>query len=129
MRTTGYVNTHVPHLTPPPSKLLDSPPVRIDLIVLCDLVERLSGLFIMAERANSGSDVLHNITMPRSWFINLNLPDADLEKDTSTFLTFAGTIIEIMQEINEQVQSEGLFFFADGSRITDMTGPLYIARM
>ena len=102
--------------------------MRIDLIVLCDLVERLSGLFIMAERANSGSGVLHNITMPRSWFINLNLPDADLEKDTSTFLTFAETIIWIMQEINEQVQSEGLFF-ADGNRITDVTGPLYIARM
>jgi len=100
----------------------------VDLIVLCDLVERLSGLFIMAERVNSGSGVLHNVTMPRSWFIKLNLPDTGLEKDTSTFLTFVETMIEFMQQINVQVQSEGKFI-ADGGRITDITGPLYIARM
>ena len=100
----------------------------VDLIVLCDLVERFSGLFIMVERVNSGSGVLHNVTMPRSWFINLNLPGTDLEKDTSTFLTFAETMIEFMQQINAQTQSEGKFI-ADGGRITDVTRSLYIARM
>jgi hypothetical protein len=133
-----YVNTRVSLLISP-SEILDNPPVRIDLIVLCDLVERLSGLFIIAERFSHGNEVLHNVTMPRSWFINLVHPDTDpkrdLEKDTSAFSEFASTIIELMQRIDAQVQwyiftpEIGGQFIADGSRITNITGPLYIARM
>ena len=110
--------------------------LSFDLIVLCDLTERLSGLFIMAHRVDSCGGVLHNVTMPRSWFINLILPDTDLRKDTTTFSMFVSTIIEIMQRIDAQVQrylasapDTGEQFTADGIRTTDLTGPLYIARM
>ena len=115
-------------LISPPSEALRSQPVCVDLIVLCDLAERLSGLFIMAHGVNSRRGALHNVIMPRSWFINLILPDMDLEKDTSTFPIFAETMIELMQQIDAQVQSKGQFI-ADGSKITNITGPLYIARM
>jgi len=60
--------------------------LRFDLIVLCDLAERLSGLFIMTHRANSCGGVPHNVIMPRSWFINLILPDTDLRKDAAAFI-------------------------------------------
>ena len=111
--------------------------LRVDLNALCDLAERLSGLFIMAYRVNSRGGILHNVTLPRSWLINLILPDTDLRKNTSTFLMFASTIIELMQRIDAQVQrylafdesETGEQFIADGSRVTNLTGPLYIARM
>jgi hypothetical protein len=89
----------------------------------------------MAYRLNS-RDVLHNVTLPRSWFINLVLPDRDLEKDASDFLMFGVTMIELMQRIDAQVlespkstSGTGEQFIADDSRVTDLTGPLYIARM
>ena len=102
--------------------------MRVDLIVLCDLAERLSGLFIIARGMKSWRGVLHGVTMPRSWFINLILPDTNLRKDTSTLLKFAETMIGLMRQIDVQVQSGGQFI-ADGSRITSVTGPFYIARM
>jgi len=109
--------------------------VRVDLIVLCDLIERLSGLFVMARRTGFGG-ILHDVTMPRSWFINLILPNTDLERDTSTFSMFASTVIELMERINVQVQRHlastsetGEQFIADGSQVTSLTGPFYIARM
>jgi hypothetical protein len=89
----------------------------------------------MAYRLNSRG-VLHNVTLPRSWFINLVLPDRDLEKDASDFLMFGVTMIELMQRIDAQVlespkstSGTGEQFIADDSRVTDLTGPLYIARM
>ena len=109
--------------------------LRVDLNALCDLAERLSGLFIMAYRVNSRGGVLHNVTLPRSWFINLILPGTTLGKDTSAFLLFASTTIELMQQIDAQVQRYIAFsedeeqFIADGNRMTNLTGPLYIARM
>ena len=111
--------------------------LRADLNALCDLAERLSGLYIMAYRFNSRGGVLHNVTLPRSWFINLILPGTDLGKDTSTFSMFTSVIIELMQRIDAQVQrylamsapETGEQFIADGSRVTGLTGPLYIARM
>ena len=121
-----------------PSEVLHSG-LRVDLNPLCDLAERLSGLFIMARRVNSRRGVphLHDVTLPRSWFINLILPGTDLRKDTSTFSMLASTIIEIMQRIDAQVQryrtrsisDAGEQFVADGGRMTHLTGPLYIARM
>ena len=111
--------------------------LRVDLNALCDLAERLSGLFIMAYRFNSRGGVLHNVTLPRSWLINLILPGTNLGKDTSTFSMFASSIIELMQRIDAQVQrylaksspETGEKFIADGGRVTGLTGPLYIARM
>ena len=118
-----------------PSEVLRSE-LRVDLNVLCDLVERLSGLFIMAYRINSRGNVLHNVTLPRSWFVNLILPGTDLGKDTSTFAMFVSTAVELMQRIDAQVQrypmsasDTGEQFIADGIQMTDLTGPFYIARM
>ena len=125
---------HVPFLTFPSSEILRSG-MRVDVNALCDLAERLSGLFIMAYRVNSRGGVLHNVTLPRSWFINLISSGSDLRKNTSTFLMFAETVIKLMQRIDVQVQryhtspDTGEQFVADGSRMTNFTGPLYIARM
>jgi len=106
----------------------------VDLTVLCDLVERLSGLFIMARNVNLLGGVLHNVTMPRSWFIALILPDTDLRQDTSTFSTFAETMIDLMQQIDTQVlrfptTAPEEQFTVDGRRMVGFMGPLYIARM
>ena len=90
----------------------------------------------MAYRANSRGGVLHNVTLPRSWFINLILPGTDLGKDTSAFSIFASTIIELTQRIDAQIQRYRVFasdtgeqFIADGRRMTNFTGSLYITRM
>lgn len=129
-----YVGPRPSILIYPPSEVLYSR-LRVDLNALCDLAERLSGLFIMAYRANSRGGVLHDITLPRSWFINL-IPGMDLKKDTSTFFALVSTIIELMQRIDTHAQqyptsTPGIEeqFIADGNRMTNLTGPLYIARM
>ena len=91
----------------------------------------------MANRVKeSWRGVLQNITMPRSWFINLILPDSDLGKDTSTFLMFVETLVVLMLQIDAQVHRPLVSasetweqFIADGSRINNLTGSLYIARM
>jgi len=131
----GYVGPCAPLLTCPLSEVVHSR-LRVDLNILCDLAERLSGLFIMAYQTNFRGGVLHNVTLPRSWFINLILPDTNLKKDTSTLFAFASTIIELMQRINAQVRQYPTpasdteeYFIADGDRMTDLAGPLYIARM
>ena len=118
-----------------PSDVLRSG-LRIDLNLLCDFAERLSGLFIMAFRVNSRRGVLHNVTLPRSWFINLILPGMDLRKDLSAFFTFVSTMIELMQKVDAQVLQYPTSasdteeqFIAEGDRVTSLTGPLYIARM
>jgi len=119
----------------PASEVLRSR-LHVDLTVLCDLAERLSGMFIMARSANSLGGILHKVVMPRSWFITLILPDTDLRKDTSNFFVFAETMIDLMQRIDAQIQhpptsasAPGEQFAVDGSRMTSFTGPLYIARM
>ena len=107
------------------SEVLHSWPVGFDLMVLCDLAERLSGLFIVAHRANSQGGLPHYVTLPRSWLIKLNLRYTDPEKDTSTFLAFAETMIELMKQIDKSEEE----FVVHGDRIAGVTGPLYIARM
>ena len=133
VRTGGYENPRASLLICPLSEVLSSQ-LRVDLIVLCDLAERLSGLFIMAYRVNFRG-VLHNITLPRSWFINL-LPDRDLGKNVSSFFVFAGTLIGLMQRIDAQAEGYSVFaldtveqFIVDGIRMTSFMGSLYIARM
>jgi hypothetical protein len=80
--------------------------------------------------------VLHNVTLPRSWFIRLILLGTDLRKDMSSFTAFVTTVIELMQQIDAQVQRYPLpvsdteeQFIVDGDQTTDLTGPLCIARM
>jgi len=131
----GYVSPCAPLLTCPLSEVVRSR-LRVDLNILCDLAERLSGLLIMAYQTNFRGGALHNVTLPRSWFISLILPDTDLRKDTSTLFAFASTIIELMQRIDAQVRQYPTpasdteeYFIADGNRMTDLAGPLYIARM
>jgi hypothetical protein len=73
----------------------------VDLNAVCDLVERLSGLLIMAYRTNSRG-VPHNVTLPRSWFINLIFPSVDFRKDRSAFVKFTSTVIELMHRIDAE---------------------------
>jgi len=106
----------------------------MDLNHLCDLVERLSGLFIMGYRVRFRG-ILHNVTLPRSWFISLIRSHLDLRKHT-TIRSFTPTIVELMQDISKQVEQYHPFppdardqFKADGGKVTNITGPFYIARM
>ena len=89
----------------------------------------------MARRVNSRG-VLHNVILPRSWFFNLILTGTYLRKNTSSFLVFAETMIELMQRIDAQAQrylvpgsDTGEQFTVGDSRMTNFTGPLYVARM
>jgi hypothetical protein len=107
----------------------------MDLNHLCDLAERLSGLFIMAYRVYFRG-ILHDVTLPRSWFINLIRVHPNLRKHTSMILSFTRTIIELMQQIARKVEQYTLFspdtgdqFGANGGRMTNITGPLYVARV
>ena len=107
----------------------------MDLNHLCDLVERLSGLFIMAYSVYF-REKLHNVALPRSWFINLIRSHPNLRKQMSTLLPFTRTIIELMRRVFKQVEQYSPFpsdtvdqFRADGGRVTNITGPFYIARM
>lgn len=107
----------------------------MDLNHLCDFAERLSGLFIIAYRVRSRG-LLHNVTLPRSWFINLIRPRPNLRKYTSMLLPFTRTLIELMRRVSNQVEQYSPYpseigdqFRADGGRVTNITGPFYIARM
>ena len=106
----------------------------MDLNHLCDLVERLSGLFIMAYSVRFRG-ALHDVTLPRSWFINLIRPHPILRKHT-TIKSFTPIIVDLMREISSQVEQYSPFpsdtrdqFRADGGRVSNLTGPFYIARM
>ena len=100
--------------------------------MLCDLIERLSGLFITAVRSGPRESVLHDILLPRSWLINFILPESNLKKDSTTILEFVEDMIDLIQRIDVQVQQcsdNGAQFTVEGNRVTGLTGPLYIARM
>ena len=77
--------------------------LRVDLNALSDLAERLSGLSIMAYQANFRGGISHDVTLPRSWFIDL-IPDTHLGEDTPTLFTLVSTVIELMQRTDTQVQ-------------------------
>ena len=131
------MNLHVSLLIYSLSEFLDCE-LRADVDVLCSLAEMLSGSFIMARKLDSYGGVLHDVTLPRSWFINLILPSRNLGKDSSTLSTFVMDIIDLMQQIDEQVQQHSIFafsgsfgrqFIADGNRMTSLRGSICIARM
>ena len=111
--------------------------LHVDLSALCDLAERLSGLFIMARKSGFREGVLHNIILPRSWLINIVLSETDLKKDSSTIFEFAADMIDLLQRVDAQVRHyldptsdfRAEQFAADGNRMTGLMGPLYIARM
>ena len=79
--------------------------LRVDLNALCDFVERLSCLFIVAYRVNIRG-MVHDITLPRSWFINLIPPGTDLKMDTSSLVKFASATIELMQRIDAKARQD-----------------------
>ena len=134
MRTTRNVDSRLIRSS---SGILRSG-LPIDLNVLCDVIERLTGLFIMAHSMADevGSRGLHEVALPRSWFISLILPDTDPKKDASDLRNFVSTIIKFMQEIDAQTlryptatTTPKERFVVGGSRATNLTGPLHIARM
>ena len=82
--------------------------------------------------------MLHDIILPRSWLINSILPESNLKKRSATIVEFARGVVDLLQRIDVQVQlyfecgydfDNGGQFTAEGSPVTGLTGPLYIARM
>ena len=59
----------------------------------------------MAYQTNART-VLHGVTLPRSWFINLIFPSVDFRKDTSAFVKFSSTLIELMHRIHAESQPQ-----------------------
>ena len=137
MRTTVNVDSHASLLIRSPSEILQSG-LPIDLNVLCDVIERLTGLFIMVHNMphKVGSRWLHELALPQSWFISLTLPETVPETDASNFRNFVSAIIKLMQQIDAQIlrypttaTTTKEQFVVGGSRATNLMGPLYVARM
>jgi hypothetical protein len=72
---------------------------------------------------------LHDVALPRSWFINLMRPNLNLRKETSAFFTLVANLIDLMQRIDAHASGVEEPFIVDGSRMTDLTGSLCVARM
>ena len=107
----------------------------VDLNTLCDVIERITGLFIMAQKIDPQDYVLHEAALPRSWFIKL-IPDTALRKDTSSFFKFVSVAMDFMRQIDAQVHRYPMAttttkerFVVDGGRVTGLMGPFYITRM
>ena len=90
----------------------------------------------MAHNVDPQSRVLHEVALPRSWFINIILPGANMRKDPSLIFNFASTVVEFMHQIDAQVQryptattTSNERFIAGAGRVDNFKGPLYIARM
>lgn len=103
----------------------------IDLSVLCDLVERLTGLLVMAHKVDPQGRAPHGSILPRSWFMRLIHPGMNLDRDESSILAFGSAVIDLVRRIGMQLQRDPVVpvreqFTMAGGRLT---GPLYIARM
>ena len=68
----------------------------------CDAVEKPCGLFILAYRFNAQQGSLHDVILPRSWFIGLSRFLQALDKNTSYLRRFVEIAVEFLQRLNSQ---------------------------
>ena len=109
--------------------------ITVDLGPLCDTVERLCGLHILAHRFATGPGTLHGVTLPRSWFINLLRPRPDLNKNRSYIPHLVNDAIELLRKIDLQREDydpqakDNHQFKHNGSRLSPLWASVYISRM
>lgn len=109
--------------------------VPVDVGHYCDAVERLCGSIILSYRFTMERGVLHGVTLPRSWFINLFRLLPPLDKNTAWIPHFVNDTLEFLRRIDLQrehykprsVDTEQ--FKHNGSRLTPPYASAYIARM
>ena len=109
--------------------------VPVDVGHYCDAVERLCGSLILSYRSTMEFGILHGITLPRSWFINLLHSSPPLDKNISYIPHFVNDMIELLRRIDSQREHYGSLSVGDqqfkynGSRLSPMCASAYIARM
>ena len=107
----------------------------MDIGPFCDAVERLCGSFILAHRFMTARGILHNVTLPRSWFINLSRSLPLLNKNTNHIPHFVNDTIELLRRIDLQRElynpqtADSQQFKHSGSRLTPLYASVYITRM
>lgn len=112
--------------------------IPVEVGPFCDTVERLCGLFIMADRFKRHRS-LHDVTLPYSWFISLSRSLPTLDKDTSYLPRFVNGTIELLGHLNRRLDfqrehpnpqpTENHKFTYNGLSLGPMHTPMYIARM
>ena len=109
--------------------------VPVDLGHYCDAVERLCGSIILSYRFMMGRGVLHGVTLPRSWFVNLFRPFSPLDKNTTWIPHFVNDTTELLRRVDLQREHykprpiDAEQFKHNGSRLTPLYASAYIARM
>ncbi|KAH9891312.1 hypothetical protein C8Q73DRAFT_119576 [Cubamyces lactineus] len=74
--------------------------IPIDVGVLCDFMEYLSGSLSIAYRIGEHHGMLHNVTLPRSWIMRLAPDVASLSsKNTRAALVFKKHIDDVLEDI------------------------------
>lgn len=88
--------------------------------LLCDIVENLCASFVVFRRLQTTSS-LHNVTLPRSWFLNL-LKDGQARKYRDT--TFHGVLLEpiltLMGRIHASLDPSKSHFFHSNDAEVDI---------
>jgi len=109
--------------------------IPVDVGHYCDAVEKLCGSLILSYRFTTERGILHGVTLPRSWFINLLRSSPPLDKDTIYIPHFVNDTIELLRRIDSQREHYGPLSIGDqqfkynGSRLSPMCASAYIARM
>lgn len=109
--------------------------VPVDIGHYCDAVERLCGSIILSYRFMMERGVLHGVTLPRSWFINLFRPLPLLDKNTTWIPHFVNDTLEFLRRVDLQREHykprsvDPEQFKHNGSRLTPLYASAYIARM
>jgi len=101
----------------------------------CDAVERLCGSFIVAHRLATRRGPLHNVTLPRSWFISLSRSLPTLDKKTNYLPRFVNDTIDLLRRLDYQREhsksqiSDSHQFKHNESSLGALYASMYIARM
>ena len=114
--------------------------ITVEVGPFCDAVERLCGLFIMAHRFSPESSSLHDVTLPRSWFISLSRSLPALDKNIKGLRYFVNDVIELLRRLNRrldvqheppnsQATLDNRHFTYNGSSLGPLYASIYIARM
>lgn len=103
---------------------------------VCDAVERLCGLHILAHRFTTARHTLHDVTLPRSWFMALFRSRPFLDKNTDYIPLFVRNTIELLRRIdlqresyNSQIIVDNHQFKHNGLKLNPLHASVYIARM
>jgi hypothetical protein len=109
--------------------------IPVNVGPICDAVERLFGLHILARRFSTAGGTLHGVTLPRSWFMGLLRSRPPLDKNTSYLQPFVKDVIELLRRIDLQRENYNPQILGDhrfnhnGSKLTPTFASVYIARM